>query len=65
MNLIKMAVTTKRAKFTRLQTGMIACQAGAISISKSQNEAAALFAALQKRGFKVIDRQGATVFLHS
>jgi len=64
-NIIGIAVRTKRAKFTLLRNDMVAVQAGAVSIQKSQDEASAVYATLRGRGFKVIDRQGSTVFMHA
>ena len=64
-NVIGIAVRTKRAKFTLLRNDMVAVQAGAVSVQKPQEEATAMFATLKARGFKVIDKQGSTVFMHA
>ncbi len=64
-NLFKLARQSKRVKFTKLKAGTISVQAGSVAISKPRDEAAEMFGAFRKAGFKVIDVQGSTVFMHS
>ena len=60
------ATATKRAKFTRLGNGdSVMFQAGAMGVKLDKTDANSAYSALLGKGFKVIDKQGVTVFLHS